>query len=390
MTKVILTGGGTAGHVMGNLAILPGLRHRGYELSYIGSHQGIERELIRNEGIPYHPISSGKLRRYKSLRNVTDVFRVGKGFFDAMAILRSEKPDLIFSKGGYVSVPVAMAAAALRIPFIGHESDITPGLANQLAARFATKMLVTFPETREAFGAKGVVVGSPVRQELYAGDAQAGYDFLGFEKGAPVLLVMGGSLGAGFLNETVRANLDRLLEAYQVVHLVGKGNLHPDLEGRPGYRQLEYLGSPMKDVLTAADFIVSRAGSNSIFEFLALKKPNLLIPLDLNQSRGDQIHNAESFTRAGYSMMLREGEFTTEKFFGALDELKIRQEAFIRNMDQAVVTGALEKILAVIDDTLKEKQRTRPARITEADPAEPVFQKNFEEPAAKNKTVPRE
>ncbi|NLB22481.1 MAG: UDP-N-acetylglucosamine--N-acetylmuramyl-(pentapeptide) pyrophosphoryl-undecaprenol N-acetylglucosamine transferase, partial [Clostridium sp.] len=166
MTKIVLTGGGTAGHVIGNLAILPGLQKRGYELAYIGSHQGIERDLIQKEGIPYHPIASGKLRRYRSLRNVTDVFRVMKGLFDALRVLRKEKPDLIFSKGGYVTVPVAIAAALLRIPFIGHESDITPGLANKLAARYATKMLVTFPETKTAFGDKGIVVGSPVRQEL--------------------------------------------------------------------------------------------------------------------------------------------------------------------------------------------------------------------------------
>lgn len=378
MTKIVLTGGGTAGHVIGNLAILPGLQKRGYELTYIGSHQGIERDLIGKEGIPYHGIASGKLRRYKSLKNVTDAFRVAKGLLDALMVLRKEKPDLIFSKGGFVTVPVAIAAALLRIPFIGHESDITPGLANKLAARYATKMLVTFPETKAAFGDKGLVVGSPVRQELFLGDAGAAYDFLQFAPGRPVLLVMGGSLGAGFLNETVWANLDRLLMDFQVVHLVGKGNINSNLDHRSGYRQIEYIGSEMKDVLTLADFIVSRAGSNSIFEFLALKKPNLLIPLDLDQSRGDQIENAKSFSKAGYSLMLREGDFTTESFFEGLEELKARENEFIKNMEQAVVKGALEKILSVIDETLENQERDKRKKKLMRQGEPPVFEKNID------------
>jgi UDP-N-acetylglucosamine--N-acetylmuramyl-(pentapeptide) pyrophosphoryl-undecaprenol N-acetylglucosamine transferase len=383
MTKIVLTGGGTAGHVIGNLAILPGLQKRGYELAYIGSHQGIERDLIQKEGIPYHPIASGKLRRYRSLRNVTDVFRVMKGLFDALRVLRKEKPDLIFSKGGYVTVPVAIAAALLRIPFIGHESDITPGLANKLAARYATKMLVTFPETKTAFGDKGIVVGSPVRQELFSGDTKAAYKFLQFEPGRPVLLVMGGSLGAGFLNDTVWANLDRLLMDYQVVHLVGKGNINHNLDHRPGYRQLEYIGLEMKDVLTLADFIVSRAGSNSIFEFLALKKPNLLIPLDLNQSRGDQIENAKSFAKAGYSLMLREGDFTTEAFFDQLNKLQMCKTDFIKNMDQAVVQGSLEKILGVIDETLENQQRYKRRKQPIKQEKAPFFEKNIDKDSEK-------
>lgn len=375
MTKVVLTGGGTAGHVMGNLAILPGLRTRGYELLYIGSHNGIERDLIQKEGIPYHPISSGKLRRYKSLKNLTDIFRVAKGLTDALRILKREKPDLIFSKGGYVTVPVAMAAAALKIPFIGHESDLTPGLANRIAARYATKMLVTFPETRDSFGEKGVVVGSPVRDELFQGDAGSGREFMGFTPDKPVLLVMGGSLGANLLNQLVWANLERLLQDFQVVHLVGKGNVNSQLERTSGYAQYDYIGSRMKDVLAAAGYIVSRAGSNSIFEFLALKKPNLLIPLDLNQSRGDQIHNAESFQKAGYSLLLREKDLTAESLFQALQELKARTEEFRDNMDRAIVKGGAEKILAVIEDTLASRHQD--GKRPEPSEHPPLFEKNI-------------
>ena len=375
MTKVALTGGGTAGHVIGNLAILPGLRQRGYELVYIGSHHGIERDLIARTGLPYRAIASGKLRRYRSWKNLTDVVRVGRGLVDALHVLRREKPDLIFSKGGYVTVPVAAAAAILGIPFIGHESDLTPGLANRLASRWATRMLVTFPETRTWFGEKGTVVGSPVRAELFQGSRLAGLDYLGFRPGRPVLLVMGGSLGARFLNETVWDHLPQLTERYQIVHLVGRGNVRDDLTGTPGYVQREFIGDEMKDVLRATDLVVSRSGSNSIFEFLALTIPNLLIPLDLNQSRGDQIQNAESFEKAGYSLVLREAELTPETFFARLDELEARAPEFRAAMAGAVVRGALERILAIIDETLaKPEGPVGPGRPEIPEP--PVFHKN--------------
>lgn len=376
MTKVALTGGGTAGHVIGNLAILPGLRQRGYELVYIGSHQGIERDLITRAGLPYRAISSGKLRRYRSWKNLTDVVRVGRGLVDALSVLRREKPDLIFSKGGFVTVPVAAAAALLGIPFIGHESDLTPGLANRLASRWATRMLVTFPETRAWFGDKGTVVGSPVRAELFQGTRQAGLDYLGFTPDRPVLLVMGGSLGARFLNETVWDHLSRLTQAYQVVHLVGRGNVRAELSGIPGYLQREFIGDEMKDVLQATDLVISRSGSNSIFEFLALTIPNLLIPLDLNQSRGDQIENAESFKKAGYSLVLREAELTPETFFARLEELERRAPEFRAAMAGAAVRGALERILAIIDETVAKPGRPC-APVQPETPEPPVFHKNI-------------
>lgn len=383
MTKVMLTGGGTAGHVMGNLAILPGLRERGYEIEYIGSKTGIERDLIEKEGLPYFSIASGKLRRYLSWNNVADVFRVVKGVFDAFSVLKKEKPDIIFSKGGYVSVPVALTAALLGIPFIGHESDLTPGLANKIASRYAKKMLVTFPETKAYFGAKGVVVGSPVRHILFSGDRAKGLEFLGFNEAKPVLLIIGGSLGAVILNRLIWDELDALLEQFQIVHLIGKDNADPMVPDRPGYRQLEYVGSQMKDILTAADYIVSRAGSNSIFEFLALKKPHLLIPLDFNQSRGDQVLNAQSFETAGYSLVLREADLNPASFRAKILELKERAPKFILTMGQAEVKNAVDHILNIIDETLAEqedhKKRTKPTdKNTQNEQSEPVtFDKTF-------------
>lgn len=381
MTKVMLTGGGTAGHVMGNIAILPGLRDRGYEIEYIGSKNGIERDLIAMEGLPYFPIASGKLRRYLSWNNVGDVFRVVGGVFDALAVLKKQKPDIIFSKGGYVSVPVALTAALLGIPFIGHESDLTPGLANKLAARYAEKMLVTFPETKAYFKDKGVVVGSPVRDTLFTGNRAKALQYLGFTEDKPILLIVGGSLGAVILNQLVWDNLDILLKDYQIVHLIGKDNGDPSVTDRVGYRQVEYAGPQMKDILAASDFIVSRAGSNSLFEFLALKKPNLLIPLDFNQSRGDQVLNAQSFAAAGYSLVLREADLTSSSFLVKLTELKENAADFIQNMEQAENSNAVEHILTIIDETLtdsrkNQKNRTKPAEApTENEPV--TFDKTF-------------
>lgn len=357
MTKVVLTGGGTAGHVMGNLAILPGLQERGYDISYIGSATGIERELIAKMNLPYYPISSGKLRRYPSWENVKDIFRVLKGIRDAKKVLKAVKPDIIFSKGGYVTVPVAIAAASLKIPFIGHESDITPGLANKLASRYAEKMLVTFPETRAAFGEKGVVVGSPVRQELYEGSRDHAYEFLGFQAGKPLLLIMGGSMGAMTINRMVWESLDEILTHFQVVHLTGTEHINHDVSERKGYRMYGYVGAEMKHLLTAADFIVSRAGSNAIFEFLALRIPHLLIPLDYDQSRGDQVLNAESFEKAGYSMVIREKDLNRESFLSGLSTLEQKAPAMIHQMEQAELGEAVTSILQIIDDTLEETRR---------------------------------
>ncbi|MFB0917716.1 MAG: undecaprenyldiphospho-muramoylpentapeptide beta-N-acetylglucosaminyltransferase [Clostridiaceae bacterium] len=359
MTKVLLTGGGTAGHVMGNLAILPGLLDKGYDVFYVGSHTGLENEIIDKNKIRYYAISSGKLRRFISFQNFLDIFKVAKGILDARAVLKKEKPDVIFSKGGYVTVPVAIAASTMKIPFIGHESDFTPGLANKLAAKFADKMLVTFPETEDSFGEKGITVGSPIRKELFSGKRDTGLGFLGFDGIKPVLLIMGGSMGSVTINNVVFENLDELLKRFDIVHLVGKGNRNSSLPDTSHYRQFEYISDELKDILAATDFVVGRSGSNSIFEFLALKLPNLLIPLDLEASRGDQILNAESFKKMGYSMVLREKDITHKSFIGSLDELIQRKDEFKKNMENTKMGDAVDKILKIIDDTLKNKGKTR-------------------------------
>ena len=225
MKRIILTGGGTAGHVTPNIALIPKLRELGYDIQYIGSYNGIEKELIEPFGIPYHGISSGKLRRYFSLQNFTDPFRVIKGFGEARKLIKSLKPDVIFSKGGFVSVPVVLAGKRCKVPVIIHESDMTPGLANKLAIPSAVKVCCNFPETLDALPeGKAVLTGSPIRQELLTGDKDAARKMCGFTDEKPVILVIGGSLGAVAVNEAVRAALPELLKQFQIIHLCGKGS----------------------------------------------------------------------------------------------------------------------------------------------------------------------
>ena len=304
MKKIVLTGGGTAGHVTPNIALLPKLRELGYEIHYIGSYDGIEKKLIADFDIPYYGISTGKLRRYFDVKNFTDPFRVVKGFSEAKKILKQIKPDIVFSKGGFVSVPVVRAAASLKIPCIIHESDMTPGLANKLCIPVATKVCCNFPETLQNLPAdKAVLTGSPIRGELTKGNKIAGLDLCGFSANQPVIMVIGGSLGAANVNKAVRDALPALLKDFQVVHLCGQGKVDNLLLNTKGYKQFEYVKAELKDLFAMADVVISRAGANAICELLALKKPNLLIPL-VSGSRGDQILNAKSFEAQGFSLSL--------------------------------------------------------------------------------------
>lgn len=350
MKKIILTGGGSAGHVVGNIALLPGLRERGYDIKYIGSHKGIEKEMIGKENLPYFSISTGKIHRYLTADNLIQPFKVLKGITDALKILKREKPDVIFSKGGFVSVPVAVAAKFLKIPFIAHESDVSMGLANKVALRFTDKILVTFPQTLKFVGNKGILVGSPIRGELLKGNKEKGLSFLGFDKDKPLLLIMGGSLGSRYLNGIIRENLEYLLNKFNICHLTGKGNIDESLIGKEGYRQFEFLTEEIPDILHASDFVVSRSGSNSIYEFLKLEIPALLIPLDLDQSRGDQIENAESFTESGYAIMIREGELNKDSFIKKIEELMEKAPSMKEKMRNADLGTALEKIHSIIDE----------------------------------------
>ena len=325
MKRIILTGGGTAGHVTPNIALIPKLRELGYDIQYIGSYNGIEKELIEPFGIPYHGISSGKLRRYFSLQNFTDPFRVLKGLSEAKKLIRELKPDIIFSKGGFVSVPVVLAGKKNKVPVIIHESDMTPGLANKLAIPSATKVCCNFPETMNYLPAeKAVLTGSPIRQELLTGNRIAALDLCGFTADKPVILV-----------------------------ICGKGKLDESLTDQKGYKQFEYISEELRDIFALADIVISRAGANAICELLALRKPNLLIPLSANASRGDQILNARSFERQGFSMVLEEEAVNKETLLSAVQQLYQNREVFTDAMKNSGQQNSIDTIIKLIQDHSK-------------------------------------
>lgn len=351
MKRIILTGGGTAGHVTPNIALIPFLKELGYDIQYIGSHNGIEKELIEPFGIPYHAISTGKLRRYLSVQNLTDPFRVLKGISEARKLIRDLKPDVIFSKGGFVSVPVVLAGKKNKVPVIIHESDMTPGLANKISIPSATKVCCNFPETLEHLPAdKAVLTGSPIRQEILTGDKEAALKLCGFTADKPVILVIGGSLGAVAVNKAVREALPQLLESFQIVHLCGKGKVDESFEGTTGYKQFEYLKDELRDVFAMTDIVISRAGANAICELLALHKPNILIPLSANASRGDQILNARSFERQGFSIVLEEEEVTKETLLNAVQNLYANHESYTNAMSKSGQQDSIQTILNLIEE----------------------------------------
>lgn len=354
MKRIILTGGGTAGHVTPNIALLPRLKELRYDIHYIGSYNGIEKELIEQFGIPYHGIATGKLRRYFSVQNFTDPFRVLKGMNDAKKLVKILKPDVIFSKGGFVSVPVVLAGKHCHVPVIIHESDMTPGLANKISLSAATKVCCNFPETLSYLPeGKAMLTGSPIRQELLNGDKYKAREFLGFSSDKPVILVVGGSLGAVAVNNAVRSILPELLKSYQVIHLCGRGKIDESLKGIEGYAQFEYIKEELKDLFALTDIVISRAGANAICELLALHKPNLLIPLSANASRGDQILNARSFEHQGFSMVLEEEMLSDEVLLGAIDNLYKNREQYIAAMKSSSQQNSIDTIIDLIESISK-------------------------------------
>lgn len=350
MKKIVLTGGGTAGHVTPNIALLPSLKEEGFQPFYIGSYEGIEKRLIEDFDLPYYGISTGKFRRYFDLKNFSDPFRVIKGYRQAIRILREIQPDIVFSKGGFVSVPVVRAAAALKIPCIIHESDMTPGLANKLCIPVATKVCCSFPETLNSLPAgKAILTGSPIRQELTRGNKLAALELCGFSANKPVVMVIGGSQGASSINTMIREALPKLLPSFQVVHICGKDKVDNLMLTIPGYKQFEYLKSELKDVFAMADLVVSRAGANAICEILALKKPNLLIPLQAG-SRGDQILNGRSFEEQGFSIVLREDYLDCDILADKIFELYEDRYSYIEKMNYSGQMNSIFTIMNLIKE----------------------------------------
>jgi UDP-N-acetylglucosamine--N-acetylmuramyl-(pentapeptide) pyrophosphoryl-undecaprenol N-acetylglucosamine transferase len=317
---VAFAGGGTAGHVFPGLAVAARL---GTPIVWIGSSRGVEKQLVADAGIEFHGIPAGKLRRYLSLRNLTDVVRTAAGVLASLRILGKVKPTLLFSKGGFVSVPPVLAAWMRGIPTWTHESDFDPGLATRINMRFCEKVLVSFPETLEDLPAqyrgKAVVTGNPVRPSLYAADRLRGRAYVGAGPRTPLLVVIGGSLGSSFVNALVQQSLDRLLPRFFVVHQMGAKEFAP--VSRPNYFPAAFFRDELPDILSAADLVIGRAGANSLAEIAALGKPSLLIPLPSSSSRGDQLRNAWMFHARGASLVLTEDAATPGALVSTVESL---------------------------------------------------------------------
>lgn len=347
--RIVLTGGGTAGHVTPHLSLIPRLRGMGYEIHYIGTENGIEHQMIAKfPDISYHAVKSGKLRRYFSLQNFTDPFRVIAGAFQSVAAIHRIKPDVCFSKGGFVSVPVVIGAWLCRVPTVCHESDLTPGLANRICARFAKTVCTTFPECAKALGAKGIHTGTPLRPELFGGSRAAGLALCGFDGSKPVLLMTGGSLGAQSVNRCLREALPQLLPHMDILHLCGKGNLDEALLNTPGYCQKEFLSEEMPDALAVADLVLSRAGSNTLSELLALHKPMLLVPYPLSASRGDQVENAKSYEKLGLAHVLMQEDMTPQTMTDGLLTLLKQKDALRAKLEAYPVKDGTDAVLEQI------------------------------------------
>ncbi len=355
MVDIVFTGGGTAGHVTPNLALIPYLIADGYSVAYIGQAHSIEQTLVEKENIAFQTIAAGKLRRYFDMKNFTDLFRIALGLCQAFLHLLKLKPKLVFSKGGFVSCPVVWAAWLLRIPVIIHESDISPGLANKLSLPFCKKVCFSFPETEKYLPAnKRILTGLPIRDLLKNGNAEKGKALCQFDGNKPIIVLIGGSQGSKALNALLRKQLSTLIKDYDICHLCGAGEVDKNLEALEAYRQFEYLNEELADVFAMADLVISRAGATSIFELLSLSKPNLLIPLPIGASRGDQILNAASFVKQGFSLSVEEKHLSEDasqlirmihESFAHAEEMKSRMDHF--NKEDAKL-----RILSLIKESI--------------------------------------
>ena len=353
MSTIVLCGGGTAGHVMPNIALLKHLKKHFTNIYYIGSHNGIEKEIVSEQsGIKYYEITAVKLIRGLNLKNLAIPFKLIKGFNQAKQILKKLNPDIVFSKGGYVSVPVTFAAKALHIPVVAHESDFNLGLANKLILKTCTKMCCSFEETAKTLGNKGVFTLSPVRDSLFLGNAKTAKEKCGFNNLKQTILVIGGSLGAKAINEAMFKIANKITENFNVIHIVGKGNLNKDIKPK-NYYQLEFTPN-IEDYFALADLVISRAGSNAINEFLVLNKPMLLIPLPKGNSRGDQILNAKNFTEKGFSLTLFQEHLTPENLLNNINKLKKEANKIKQNQQQFKNKNGTENILKVILKSVKK------------------------------------
>lgn len=350
--SIVFTGGGTAGHVTPNLALIKNFKRDGWTINYIGSAEGIEKNMIEAVDIPFHSVKSGKLRRYFSFKNMLDPFKILTGIAQSFCLFQKIKPDVVFSKGGFVAFPVVVGAWLNRIPIIAHESDMSPGLANKLSFPFVNKICLTFDAAKKHFKnqKKIEVTGTPIRKQLLLGNKEKGLALCGFNDEKPCLLIIGGSLGAGTINESVRKGLEQLTQSFQIIHLCGKGKIDNALTKSTGYCQLEYANDELADLFAAASIVISRAGANSLCEILALRKPHVLIPLSGKVSRGDQIQNARYFQELGVSVVIPDESLNSESLLAAVIEVLANKEELTKKIDLLNIESAEDKIIAIIKE----------------------------------------
>jgi len=351
--RIVFTGGGSAGHVTPNNALIEAYGNTA-DMHYIGMKNSIEQQLIAPMNIPFHAISAGKLRRYMTLKHMAEPFKLLKGFFQSLLLLTQIKPDLVFSKGGFVSVPVVLAAWIKGIPVVAHESDMTPGLANRICLPFVQKICVNFAEVKKYFKNQDqvFVTGTPVRHFLLEGSAEKALKITNFTPKRLTIMVIGGSLGAVKINQVVRESLPELLKSYQVIHICGKGNLDKKLKDTPYYYQTEFVHEELADLLALSDVVISRSGANMLCELLTLAKPHLLIPLSKAASRGDQIDNALYFEKKGVSVVLAEEKLTPQTLEKSLLNLIENKDSYAIKIKELGMASATEKVKAILDQTM--------------------------------------
>lgn len=350
--SILFTGGGTAGHVTPNIALIDELQHDGWDVAYVGSADGIEKTIMDKIGIRFYSVANGKLRRYYSMKNLLDPFKIVWGIFQSIFLIAKLKPSVVFSKGGFVAFPVVVGAYLNRVPVIAHESDISPGLATRLCLPFVNKLCLTFEAGKKYFKKqdKIVVTGTPIRQQLFTGSASKGLKLCGFNEDKPCILVIGGSLGAGSINKCIREHLEQLTKQFQIIHICGKDKIDTNLNQMLGYKQLEYANEELADYFAAANFVISRSGANSLYEILALNKAHILIPLSAKASRGDQIQNARYFQEQGISIVIQDEDLSGDTLTKAIAELMQNKAEIEQKIKALHIASAAEKIVAIIKE----------------------------------------
>lgn len=350
MKSIVFCGGGTAGHVMPNIALIEKLNPKEIEIHYIGGN-GIEKDILKNYNyVKYHEIEAPKLIRRLTFKNLTIPFKLLKSISICKKLLKEIKPTLIFSKGGYLSIPVVMASKNISI--FSHESDYSMGLANKIIYRYSDIMFFSFSDTSLKYPKKGIFSGTPIRKNIFNGNKYKAKNSLNINNNLKNILIIGGSTGAKSLNDFIFNNIDTLTKSYNVIHITGKNKNNYTDKKINNYFPIEYV-SDIENYLSLADIIISRAGSNAIFEFLALKKPMILIPLPLDQSRGDQILNADYFSKNGLAEVIYQEKLNYKTLEEKLNYINNNKNKIIKNLNNYKLDNGTNIILKEIKNKLK-------------------------------------